>query len=74
MQAKHAAEGEGFLNQELFGQDIPTTKEASEVAAPSGKRPGMLTINDKHISAFNNVDGMLMVSPFIPETLKGATW
>lgn len=66
-------EGEGYLNQELFAQES-SASSAAAAAAPAGRRVNMLNVTEKHISAFNNVDGMLMVSPFIPDSLKGATW
>lgn len=74
MSVPKAKIGKGFVNPEVFADDQAMIDVEVEGHTLHGRRAPMLTVNSKHLAAFDTADGMLMVSPFLPAGLRACEW
>ena len=66
--------GKGFVSLQVFDPD-ETMQETQHLGQTlHGSRARMLPITEKHLEAFENASGVLMVSPFLPEGFQGCEW
>eukprot|EP00892_Ulva_mutabilis_P001155 jgi/Ulvmu1/1103/UM106_0020.1 len=71
--APQATAGTGFVSSSVFGVQA----EVDEVDAPVHQEIvqfHMVTVNAKQMEALASSTGLLMLSPFLPESLKGCRW
>lgn len=66
--------GKGYINSEVFGVEPQEEDVEHSGQLLQGKRALMVQVSKKHLQAFDETDGVLMVSPFLPEGLKNCKW
>jgi hypothetical protein len=62
------------VNSQVFGEESEEQQAESEGAMVGSKRFRMIKIEESHLKNFGSSDGILMISPFLPEGLKDCEW